>query len=503
MTRSGTARGAGSDFLQLDPGAAPARGLTAWLTDALRAAIAEGRLPTGVRLPATRTLAGDVGVARGVVVEAYRRLADEGLVAGRAGVGTVVVPLATQATAPDRRGQVPDAEQSTPVRQRDGAAEAMRLPLRGSRRPDDVQIDLSPGVPDLSAFPRAAWLRAERAAMSELTATDLGYGDPRGSRRLRGELAGWLARNRAIRADAEDVVIVSGVAQALALLWQVLRARGTTAVAVEDPGSRGARDQLEHWGLRAVPVAVDADGVQTAALAASGVAAALLTPAHQFPTGVVLSPARRRELLEWAAAGGLVVEDDYDAEHRYDRAPVPALHASAPHRVAHTGSTSKTLAPGLRLGWLIPPPHLAADLVAAKHASDLGSPAVPQLALAHLLASGEYERQLRLVRVRHRRRRDAMLAALRTHLPHARVEGVAAGLHLLVTLPGMHDDTAVAAAARQAGIVVHPLSWHRRLDGPPGLVLGYAAYPPDRLQDAVRRLAAVVDAATRPERRRP
>ncbi|HZG94001.1 MAG TPA: PLP-dependent aminotransferase family protein, partial [Mycobacteriales bacterium] len=249
------------------------------------------------------------------------------------------------------------------------------------------------------------------------------------------------------------------------------------------------------WGLRAVPIPVDDGGVQTAELAASGVAAALLTPAHQFPTGVVLSPARRRALLEWAAAGGVVIEDDYDAEHRYDRAPVPALHASSPDHVAHTGSTSKTLAPGLRLGWLIPPPHLAAELVAAKHASDLGSPAVPQLALAHLLASGEYERQLRLVRVRHRRRRDAMLAALRTHLPQARIEGVAAGLHLLVTLPGTPghaDDTAVAAAAGRAGIVVHPLSWHRRLAGPPGLVLGYAAYPPDRLQDAVRRLAAVV-----------
>jgi GntR family transcriptional regulator/MocR family aminotransferase len=351
-------------------------------------------------------------------------------------------------------------------------------------------------VPDLSAFPRAAWLRAERAAMSELTATDLGYGDPRGSRRLRDELAGWLSRNRAIRVDAGNIIVVSGVAQALALLWQTLRAGGTTAVAVEDPGSRGARDQLEHWGLRAVPVAVDAEGVETRALAASGVAAALLTPAHQFPTGVVLSPGRRRELLEWARTGGVVVEDDYDAEHRYDRAPVPALHASAPDRVAHTGSTSKTLAPGLRLGWLIPPPHLMADVVAAKHASDLGSPAVPQLALAHLLASGEYERQLRLVRVRHRRRRDAMLAALRTHLPQARVEGVAAGLHLLVTLPGTPgdaDDTAIAAAARHAGIVVHPLSWHRLLPGPSGLVLGYAAYPPDRLQDAVRRLAAVVN----------
>ena len=199
-----------------------------------------------------------------------------------------------------------------------------------------------------------------------------------------------------------------------------------------------------------------------------------------------------------------MVEDDYDAEHRYDRAPVPALHASAPDHVAHTGSTSKTLAPGMRIGWLIPPTHLHADVVAAKHASDLGSPALPQLTLAHLLETGAYDRHLRLVRSRHRARRDAVLAALARHLPAARVEGVAAGLHLLVTFPAMGpdvDDADLAAAARGAGVLVHPLSWHRQRPGPPGLVIGYAAYSPDRLAAAVQQLAAALPVHARRQAR--
>jgi GntR family transcriptional regulator/MocR family aminotransferase len=483
MTDGNTRPGAGSDFLHLYAGSAPPRGLTTWLTGALRAAIVEGRLATGTRLPATRTLADDLGIARGVAVEAYQRLSDEGLVSARAGVGTVVLPLATVSARPARR------------RADHHRTDAPRLPVAASRRPEGDELDLSPGVPDLAAFPRVAWLRAERAVLAEASATDLGYGDPRGSARLRQELADWLARIRGVRADADDIVVVAGVAQSLALLAQTLRARGATAIAVEDPGSRGARDELVHWGLQPIPVPVDEHGLQVDELARSDLQAALLTPAHQFPTGVVLSPPRRRAVLDWARAGRLVIEDDYDAEHRYDRAPVPALQSAAPDHVAHTGSTSKTLAPGMRLGWLIPPGHLHADLVAAKHASDLGSPALPQLVLSHLLASGAYDRHLRLLRARQRRRRDAMLDALREHLPTAHVQGIAAGLHLLITLPdlpGNPSDTELADAARHAGVLVHPLSWHRQHPGPPGLVLGYAANPPDRLADAVRRLAAVI-----------
>jgi GntR family transcriptional regulator / MocR family aminotransferase len=475
-------RVAGTDFLGLHAAAAPTRGLTTWLTAAARAAVLDGRLTAGARLPATRTLAEDLGIARGVAVEAYQRLTDEGLLTARPGAGTVVLPLGDAPPTKPRHA-------SPPARSGNSVP---RLPVPATAWSEAVEFDLSPGVPDLAAFPRAAWLRAERAALQGMTAADLGYGDPRGSARLRQVLSDWLATTRGVRAEPDDIIVVAGVAQSLALLAQVLHGVGQRAIAVEDPGSRGARDELAHWGLRSVPIAVDAHGLDVDQLEPTRIGTALVTPAHQFPTGVVLSPARRRALLAWARQDRLVIEDDYDAEHRYDRAPVPALQPAAPDHVAHTGSTSKTLAPGLRLGWLVPPPHLYTDLVAARHASDLGSPALPQLVLAHLIATGEYDRHLRVVRNRQRQRRDAVLAALAEHLPHARVEGVAAGLHLLITMPQQDpasNDTELALAIRQAGVIVHPLSWHRVRPGPPGLVLGYAAHPPDRLHEAILRMS--------------
>ena len=471
----------GSDFLLLDADRAPSSGLTAWLVTAVREAVGSGRLATGTRMPATRTLGTDLGISRGVVVEAYRRLSDEGVITGTTGRGTTVIGAPTT-SAP--------AHAPKPV-----ASPLSLLPPARS----DADLDLSPGVPDLAAFPRAVWLRAERAVLGNVSAAELGYGDPRGNPRLRVALSGWLARTRGVRAAADDIIVVAGVAQSLALLSQTLRSRGVDRIAVEDPGSRGARDELRHWGMTTVPVTVDASGLRVDRLTETGVATAVLTPAHQYPTGVVLSPGRRRELLDWAARGGLIIEDDYDAEHRYDRSPVPALHASDPAHVAHTGSTSKTLAPGMRMGWLIPPPELQADLVAARHASDLGSPAVPQLVLAHLIETGDLERHLRSVRIRQRRRRDAVVAAIREHLPSAVIEGVAAGLHLTLTLPQLNvDDVELAARIRAEEVVVQPMSWHRFAPGPPGLLLGYAANSPDRLDEAVRRIARVVAAASHP-----
>jgi GntR family transcriptional regulator/MocR family aminotransferase len=468
----------GADFLQLNVAAAPVRGLTGWLADAIRAAVMDGRLPAGAPLPATRLLAGDLGVSRGVIVEAYQRLADEGLVSARPGAGTRVLGAARP--APGDAGPPPPGPLLVPPYWRERA-----------------EIDLSPGVPDLSGFPRAAWLRAERLVLERASVADLGYGDPRGTESLRTELAGWLARTRGLRAAPADIVVVTGVAQALALLARVLRARGLGEIAVEDPGSRGARDDLAYWGLRPVPVPVDEHGLRVGELARGRARAVLLTPAHQFPTGVVLAPRRRRDLLDWAAgADALIIEDDYDAEYRYDRAPVPALHASAPGLVAYAGSTSKTLAPGMRLGWLIPPARLRADLVEAKYASDLGSPALPQLVLARLIASGELEQHIRLVRKRQRGRRDALLGALRAHLPAARVQGVAAGLHLLITFPGLAaSDANLAEAILRTGVLVHPLSWHRQRPGVPGFVIGYAAHTPDRLQEAARRIARALPQA--------
>ncbi len=472
----------GSDFLRLRIEQAPTGERATWLAAQLRAAVRDRRLRAGDRLPPSRTLATDLGVSRGVVTEAYRRLMDDGLVVTGGRAGTVV---AGSADGPERRPRSAPA----PCR-----AEIFAGPPRGdvftALRAAPARIDLSPGVPDLTAFPRADWLHAERTVLGRLTPDAFGYGDPAGAPEFRRAVAGWLARYRGITADPADIVVVAGVAQALALLCRVLHRRGLATVGVEDPGSLGARQQLQHWGATTVGVAVDDSGLRVDALRATGAPVVLVSPAHQFPMGVVLDGARRRELIDWAAGGGLVIEDDYDAEHRYDRPPVTALQAGRPDRVCYAGSVSKILAPALRIGWLIPPRWLLDDVVAAKQEADLGNPVLAQLVLAELMASGRLERHLRAVRRRHQRRRDAMIAALDRYLPGATVHGTAAGLHLTVTLDDPPNgttpdgtaldgtvpaDTALAGAALAAGVKVQPLSWHRIGPGPAGLVLGYAA----------------------------
>ncbi|WP_344407475.1 PLP-dependent aminotransferase family protein, partial [Actinomadura nitritigenes] len=444
------------------------------------------------RLPATRVLAADLHVSRGVVTDAYQRLIDDGHVAGRGRAGTIVVaapltaPPPSPARAPARPGPPEPPRPVFPARPGTEAFDVLRAA--------PARIDLSPGVPDLAAFPRAAWLRAERRVLSALAAPSFGYGDPRGTPALRTAVAGWLARNRGIRADPADIVIVAGTAQALGLLSQVLRDTGVDTVAVEDPGSLGTRQHLDHWGMRTPPVPVDDHGVRVDALHGTGAPAVLLTPAHQFPTGTVLSGTRRRELRDWATAGGLIIEDDYDAEHRYDRPPVPALRALLTDRVFYAGSVSKLLAPALRTGWVLAPPRHRDALVDAKRFADLGNAALPQLVLADLMESGEMERQLRTLRRRHRARRDAMIAAIRARLPGAVVHGAAAGLHLLVTFPGRPalGDADLAAAALGRGVKTQPLSWHAQRPAPPGLVLGYAATAPSAIDDGVAAIAAAL-----------
>ncbi|MFI6846405.1 PLP-dependent aminotransferase family protein [Kitasatospora sp. NPDC050467] len=483
-TALGRSKTAGTDFLQLDTADAPAGGLADWLARRLRRAITDGRLPPGSRLPATRVLAAELKVSRGVVTDAYRRLTEEGQIAGRGRGGTVVV--ATPAPPPPPAGPpapAPALFDSVPVPE---SFDALRA--------TPARIDLSPGVPDLAAFPRAAWLRAERAVLDGLPAREFGYGDPRGTPALRLAVSHWLARNRGIRADPDEVLIVAGAAQALALLGQVFGRAGITEVAVEDPGSLGTRQHLGHWLTATPPVPVDADGIRVDALRANGAPAVLLTPAHQFPAGVVLGGERRRDLLRWAGEGGLVIEDDYDAEHRYDRAPVPALRAVLPEQVCYTGSVSKLLAPALRTGWLLVPARHREAVLAAKRFADLGNAALPQLVLARLMETGELERHLRLLRPRHRRRRDAMIAAIGAHLPGAVVHGAAAGLHLMVTFPAGLDcsDTELATAALAHGVKVQPLSWHARLPHPPGLVLGYAAGAPGDIAEGIAVLGRLL-----------
>jgi GntR family transcriptional regulator / MocR family aminotransferase len=476
----------GTDFLQLTLEDAPVGGLSVWLTHQLRLAITDGRLPVGSRLPASRVLAEELRVSRGVVTEAYQRLSEDGLLAGRRRGGTVVVaaPIAPPATAQSPVPAPPPPGVGFPTAPAANVVDSLRtVPAR---------IDLSPGVPDLAAFPRSSWLRAERAVLHDLSPAALGYGDPRGAPPFRVAVANWLARSRGIRANPDEVIVVAGVAQALGLLAQTLRHDGIDVVAVEDPGSLGVRQQLQSWQLSTPPIPVDPAGLRVDELRASGAPGVLLTPAHQFPTGVVLDGHRRRELLRWANDGGLIIEDDYDAEHRYDRPPVPALRSMLAEQVCYAASVSKLLAPALRVGWVLPPGRYRDAVVTAKRDADLGNAVLPQLVLARLMESGELERQLRLLRRRHRRRRDAMIEAIARHLPDARVHGAAAGLHLMITFDASFADVDLAAASIERGVKVQPLSWHRQRPGQPGLVLGYAAATPSDINEGIATLGSVL-----------
>jgi len=438
--------------------------LRAQLERRLREAVRAGRLVPGSPLPSTRALARELGVARGVVTEAYTQLAAEGYLVARQGAPTRVAGLAS-APAP-----------AAP------AGEA------GGR----VRFDFRPGAPDVSLFPRRAWSAALRQALLEAPDARLEYGDPAGAPELRRALAAYLGRVRGVAATPEAIVVTSGVAQGLALAATALRALGARRIGVEDPGSGPIHTQLALNGLEPVPVAVDADGLDVGALERSAAQAVLTTPAHQFPTGVVLAPGRRAELLEWAAARDtFVLEDDYDAEYRYDRPPVGALQGLDPERVLYAGSVSKTLAPGLRIGWLVTPERLAGPIRERKGAADRGTPVLEQLGLAIMIERGELDRHVRRSRLVYRRRRDALIAALARHLPAARPQGAAAGLHVVVHLPDGLDDRAVAAAAAARGLAVATLSDHRIGPAGPALILGYGRIADAAIDAGIRELAAV------------
>jgi GntR family transcriptional regulator / MocR family aminotransferase len=442
--------------------------LRAQLEEQLRDAVRSGRLAAGARLPSTRALARDLDVSRGVVVDAYSQLAAEGYLVARHGAPTRVSEAAARPTD-------------------------SRRPLAEERPP---RFDFRPGGPDVSVFPRQSWAASLRRGLRDAPHARLDYGDPRGAPELRGALAAYLGRVRGVACDPGCVIVTSGMAQGMVLVGRTLLACGARRVGVEDPGSGPGREQLSASGLEPRPIPVDGDGLRADALAEAGVDLVLVTPAHQFPTGVVLAPERRAALLDWAGRGGLVMEDDYDAEYRYDRAPVGAVQGLAPERVVHAGSVSKTLAPALRLGWLVVPEPLVAELARAKAQDDLGTPVIEQLALADFLERGELDRHLRRTRSIYRGRRDALIASLARHLPSVRVSGIAAGLHLVAHLPTGVEESSAVEGARARGVGLQGLGEHRLLPGPPALLLGYGRIAEPAIEPGVRALAAAVGSRT-------
>jgi GntR family transcriptional regulator/MocR family aminotransferase len=467
--------------------------LRAQLERELRHAVQTGRLRPGVRMPSTRALAGDLGVSRGLVVQAYEQLLAEGYLTAAQGAATLVAPRRPMARAVPASGvpapspaRLAPRLRSAPVRGASGAVPGAAPALR---------YDFRPGLPDLALFPRRDWLVSLRRALAAAPVGALGYADPRGAEPAREAVAAYLDRARGTVAAAEHLVLCTGFTQGLRLVCRVLRERGATRVAVEDPSHAEQRAIVTGAGLRALPVPVDVDGLRVDRLAALDADAVLVAPAHQFPTGAVLSPARRAALLDWATRRrAIVIEDDYDAEYRYDRQPIGSLQGLAPDRVVYAGSASKTLAPALRLGWMVVPPALTAEVARAKRGDDLGSPTLDQLTYAELLERGAVDRHLRRTRQHYQRRRDALAAALRARLPRLRVHGVSAGLHLMLELEAGADEAAVIAAAAARLVGVYGVRAHRMRprSGPPALVLGYGAMPEDAIAPGVALLAAAL-----------
>ena len=358
-----------------------------------------------------------------------------------------------------------------------------------------VRYDLRPGRPDLARFPRADWIRSLSAAVRAAGVAELDYPPIAGATELRAVVAAYRGRVRGTIADGDDVILCAGAGQAFVTLAEAL---GPVRLAVEDPGHEGIRGLFAKRGLEPVPVRVDEEGIVVAELP-DDARAVLLTPAHQFPTGAVLTARRRAELLRWAdERGALIIEDDYDAEYRYDRAPVGALQGLRPDLVAHVGSVSKTLAPALRLGWLLAPPAWRARLLEARESLDHGLPALEQLALADFITRGAYDRHLRRSGRAYRRRRDALIEALTAALPGATFSGAAAGLHIAVHLPGA-DEPALVEACRDAGVVLDGITPHRVAPGPSGLLISFAAVP-DAAAGHVAELIATARAARAPRR---
>jgi GntR family transcriptional regulator/MocR family aminotransferase len=449
--------------LHLDLASAPGSSLRARLEHSLREAVRSGRLAPEARLPSTRELCTQLGVSRGVVVDAYAQLAAEGYLRTRRGGGTTVARSVAR-----EHGSAP-APASVP----------------------SVRYDMTPYRPALGELPRRELATAVARVLRETPDERLGLPDPAGTIQLRTVLASYLGRARGVRASTDRTVITTGMRHGVGLVWQALAASGARRVGVEDPGWKGVRETALAAGLTPVPLPVDDQGVVVDGLETLGLDAVAVAPAHQYPTGAVLSAERRRALLGWAwDHGGVVIEDDYDAEYRYDHQPLGSMQGLAPEHVVYGGSTSKTVAPSLRLGWLVVPVRLLQPVQRVQEVTGAIPPPILQLAFADMIERGELDRHLRRQRRRYQRRREALLAELARVLPGFKVRGAAAGLYIVLELSEHLDEAAVCAAARSRGIALQG-----RGAGGPALLIGFAGLNAAAVEPAVAALAASIEAA--------
>ncbi len=444
-------------------------GFGARLQAALRDAVRDRRLGPGDVLPSSRAFAAELSVARGTIVQAYEQLVAEGYLVAAAGSKTRVSATATATDAPAMRTR--------------------REPRLRARH------DLRPGVPDLRSFPARDWSWALGEAARRVRPVDLDYGDGRGHPAALDGVAAHLRRARGAAVGPEAIVMGTGFAQCVSLAIGVLAARGIRSIAVEDPGDRSIDNVATAAGMRVVAVPVDDAGIDVDGLAATGARAVVVTPAHQAPTGAVLSPARRAALVEWAErVDGYVIEDDYDSEFRYDRQPIGAVQGLAPHRVLLIGSASKTHAPGLRLAWMTAPGPLLDELSAAKRASDRGGSVIDQYAFALLIESGRHDRHVRSMRGVYSARRRVLVEMLAQFCPRLALTGLEAGFHGVLSLPsGVSEERAIGAAAEQSiELIGLAASTLERTDLGPALVIGFGNADAESISEAVAALAPVL-----------
>ena len=454
--------------------------LTVQLSGGLREAMSGGLLRPGERLPSSRSLAAQLGVSRTVVTEAFQQLYAEGWLDGRHGSGTYV---ADHGPLPDLSGgaAAPGVSESPAEGRAEGRADEPRLSRARARRLG--MVDLRPGVPWVRSHDEAAWRRAWRHAAALPLDDDP---DPRGLPRLREELAEHLRRTRGVRVGPENVLVTRGTGNGLDLLAATVLSRDDRA-GLEEPGYQRAHDILASRGAEVVPCRVDRDGLVVDELPA-GLSVVYTTPAHQYPLGGRLPVPRRERLLAWARErGALVVEDDYDAEFRYDVAPLPALYGMDPERVVLLGTLSKTLSPDLGIGWLVAEPALLERVAGTRTRLSDRTGVQAQAATALLLERGDLDRHLRRMRLEYARRRRTLIEHLGPYLT-----GDTAGLHVMLPLPAAAVARVVSEAAAE-GVLVEDTS--RASHGEPtvhGLILGYGAAHPADLRRACRVLAGIV-----------